>query len=218
MWIGIFVCQTMSHSKYPGRNWHNPCTTVCKGCFLDESPLNIGMSLALSSALEDLPHTCSSSSATKRSLQTFVAWRLSRRIRCKWIYYLHSNVLQRLTTQYPLHKKWSSPLKISSVNVTKSAGNCGFGHIYWKKSLMENFIFCAVIAKIGLTKVFALLWFKNKHSNAKTKMVYQAPRQSRGTPVQISLEKQSRCTKINCIHSTILWSIVPSDALVKTQR
>ena len=28
-----------------------------------------------------------------------------------------------------LHKKWSFPLRISSVNVTKSAGNCGFGHI-----------------------------------------------------------------------------------------
>ena len=31
-----------------------------------------------------------------------------------------------------LHKKWSLPLRISSVNVTKSAGNCGFGHIYWR--------------------------------------------------------------------------------------
>ena len=29
-----------------------------------------------------------------------------------------------------LHKKWSFLLRISSVNVTKSAGNCGFGHIY----------------------------------------------------------------------------------------
>ena len=28
-----------------------------------------------------------------------------------------------------LHKKRSFPLPISSVNVTKSAGNCGFGHI-----------------------------------------------------------------------------------------
>ena len=29
-----------------------------------------------------------------------------------------------------LHKKCSFPLWIYSVNVTKSAGNCGFGHIY----------------------------------------------------------------------------------------
>ena len=31
-----------------------------------------------------------------------------------------------------LHKKWSFPSRISSVNVTKSAGNCKFGHIYWR--------------------------------------------------------------------------------------
>ena len=31
-----------------------------------------------------------------------------------------------------LHKKWSFPLKISSVNVTKSPENRGFGHIYWR--------------------------------------------------------------------------------------
>ena len=31
-----------------------------------------------------------------------------------------------------LHKKWSFPIKIFSVNVTKSARNCGFSHIYWR--------------------------------------------------------------------------------------
>ena len=30
-----------------------------------------------------------------------------------------------------LHKKWSFPLRISSVNVTKSPVSCRFGHIYW---------------------------------------------------------------------------------------
>ena len=40
-----------------------------------------------------------------------------------------------------LHKKWSFPLRISSVNLTKSAGNYGFRHIYrrnhkWKTSLL----------------------------------------------------------------------------------
>ena len=34
--------------------------------------------------------------------------------------------------QCPLPKKWSFPLRISSANTTKSAGNCGFGHIYWR--------------------------------------------------------------------------------------
>ena len=31
-----------------------------------------------------------------------------------------------------LDKKWSFLLRISSVIVTKSVGNCGFGYIYWK--------------------------------------------------------------------------------------
>ena len=38
-------------------------------------------------------------------------------------------------------KKWSFPLRISSLNMIKSAGNSRFG---FKKSLMEKFIFCAV--------------------------------------------------------------------------
>ena len=29
------------------------------------------------------------------------------------------------------HKKWSFPLRISSVNVTKTVGNWGIGYIYW---------------------------------------------------------------------------------------
>ena len=34
------------------------------------------------------------------------------------------------SSQEALHKKRSFPLKISSVNVSKSSGNYGFGHIY----------------------------------------------------------------------------------------
>ena len=40
-----------------------------------------------------------------------------------------------LSSQASLHKKWSFPLRISLKNVTKSSG----------KSVMENFIFCAVL-------------------------------------------------------------------------
>ena len=35
------------------------------------------------------------------------------------------------------HKK-SLPLRISLVYVTKSAGNCGFGHIYWRNLLWKT--------------------------------------------------------------------------------
>ena len=36
-----------------------------------------------------------------------------------------------ITEKKSQHKKWYPPLWISSVNVTKSAGNWEFGHIYW---------------------------------------------------------------------------------------
>ena len=36
-----------------------------------------------------------------------------------------------LHTSNPLHKKWSFLLKVSSVRVTKSTGNCGFSNFYW---------------------------------------------------------------------------------------
>ena len=40
-----------------------------------------------------------------------------------------------------LHKKWSFLLSISSVNVTKSAGNCAFGHIYWRNPQWKTSFF-----------------------------------------------------------------------------
>ena len=41
--------------------------------------------------------------------------------------------IKRLSTSQPsLHKKWSFPLRISSVNMTKSAVYCEYGHIYWR--------------------------------------------------------------------------------------
>ena len=46
-----------------------------------------------------------------------------------------------------LHKKWSFQLRISSVNVTKSAGNCGFGHIYWR---IPHFLCSDWLGKINL--------------------------------------------------------------------
>ena len=38
--------------------------------------------------------------------------------------------ITRANNLLTLHKKIIFPLRISSVNVTKSAENCGFGHIY----------------------------------------------------------------------------------------
>ena len=58
-----------------------------------------------------------------------------------------------------LHKKWISPLRISSVNVTKPAFYCRFGHNLLKKSLIENFIFCALSK---LWKVWSLQMSQTK--------------------------------------------------------
>ena len=79
-----------------------------------------------------------------------------------------------------LHKKWSFPLRISSVNVIKSAGNGRNlkSHLL-KKSLMENVIFCAVwqsFSVILLTShsqtVTGLLFFGKCISLAKVYSAY----------------------------------------------
>ena len=46
-----------------------------------------------------------------------------------------------------LLKKWSFPLKISPVNVTRSAISCGFGHIYWRNPWQKTSIFCTVFVE-----------------------------------------------------------------------
>ena len=51
----------------------------------------------------------------------------------------------KLTT---LHKKWTFPLRIFSVNVTKSAVCCGFGHIYWRNPDWETSFFSSVFRKV----------------------------------------------------------------------
>ena len=40
-----------------------------------------------------------------------------------------------------LHKKWSFPLRISSVNVPKSAENCRFVHNYWRNPQWKTSFF-----------------------------------------------------------------------------
>ena len=54
------------------------------------------------------------------------------RISFWWYSYRNWNKHFHINLATVLHKKWSFPLRISSVSVTKSAWNCGFGHIYWR--------------------------------------------------------------------------------------
>ena len=54
----------------------------------------------------------------------------------------------------PLHKKWSFLLRISFVNVSKSAGYCGFGHIYWINSLWKTFLCVVFTTTLTLETTF----------------------------------------------------------------
>ena len=55
---------------------------------------------------------------------------------------------------YHYTNKWSFPLRISSINVTKSAGNCEFSHIYWRNSERKtSFFFFAVNGTVKNQKV-----------------------------------------------------------------
>ena len=56
-------------------------------------------------------------------------------INCKKFNVTATQIVSQFTSLYmpeTLHQKLSFPLRISSVNVTKSAVSCGFGHIYYE--------------------------------------------------------------------------------------
>ena len=47
------------------------------------------------------------------------------------------------TREHTLHKRWGFPLRISSLNVAKSAGDCGFGYIYWRNPQWKLYFLCS---------------------------------------------------------------------------
>ena len=62
------------------------------------------------------------------------------------------------TTHIHCTKKWSFPLRISSVNVTKSAVSYGFGHIYWRNPYWKTPFFVQwQILKIVILKVLEIV-------------------------------------------------------------
>ena len=62
-------------------------------------------------------------------------------------------LLQAIVPSQTLHKKQSFPLRISSVHVTKSAGNCGFGHIYWRNPSQQTFVGLEDVCKTSSTRL-----------------------------------------------------------------
>ena len=64
-----------------------------------------------------------------------------------------------------LRKKWSFPLRISSVYMTKSAVFCGFGHIYWRNPQWKTS--CFVHWKISSTCVQQMLCLNYSNQQEK---------------------------------------------------
>ena len=67
------------------------------------------------------------------------------------------------------HIAWSSPLRISSVNANISLRKlCIYSHLL-KKSLMQNFNFCAVAVIANIGKYFMKIkrWYKMVYSSSK---------------------------------------------------
>ena len=57
-----------------------------------------------------------------------------------------------------LHKKWSFPLRIFLVNMTKCAVSCGFGHIYWRNTWWKTSFFVQCNLYNGFRAIFNVLF------------------------------------------------------------
>ena len=68
-----------------------------------------------------------------------------------------------------LHKKWSFPLKISSVNVTKFAGNCSFGQIYWRNPWWKTSFFVQCQLSFNEARQDVYSWRLNERAESKRK-------------------------------------------------
>ena len=115
-----------------------------------------------------------------KAINVLVAW-------C-WVWASHFLVLDLITLLYldfSLHKKWSFQLRISSVNITKSAGNCGFGHIYWRNSQWKTSFLCSVttfsLKLFSRKNLIIVIWQNSKYAEdkAKTEGIFDVHTKSR---------------------------------------
>ena len=70
------------------------------------------------------------------SMFTCIFSLIQREIKPNW-----SKEDRKFIKKYAQHKKSSFPLRVFSVNVTKSAENGGFGHIYWRNPSRKTSFF-----------------------------------------------------------------------------
>ena len=79
---------------------------------------------------------------------------------CKqnWLVKINLQGDERCLIAVTLHKQMKFSIKGFFSKCDQSTGNCGSGHIYWRNSWMENYIFCAVLVneKILLRGAFRI--------------------------------------------------------------
>ena len=74
-------------------------------------------------------------------------WLFSAFYMTRGVFWILSNIYENSYNtwkQLTLYKKRSFPLRISSVNATKSAVSCRFGYIYWKNLNGKLLFLCSV--------------------------------------------------------------------------
>ena len=91
----------------------------------------------------------------------FSGWKASS------IVVLTCSVISSRSSKSGQHKQWNFPLRISSVNVTKSTVFFRFGHTYWRNPLWKTSFFmqCKTKLKLGITNWVSTQNFpKNSYS------------------------------------------------------
>ena len=98
-----------------------------------------------------------------------------------------------------LHKKWSFPLRIFSVNMTKSTVSCGFGHIYWRNSWWKTSFFVQCVFRTVLNiydetclqkwRILVVNQFYKVAPSNKFGRIVDTPVNLKGTIMQIMCNK-----------------------------
>ena len=83
-----------------------------------------------------------------------------------------------------MHKKWSFPLRICSVNVTKSAKNCGFDDIYWRNPWWKISFFFAVA--MMLFYQFEISFSEKISTDKETFLLYSNAKREEATRLSIN--------------------------------
>ena len=93
---------------------------------------------------------------------------------------------------FALHKNLSFPVRISSINVTKSTLHCGFAHIYWKNPSWKTSFFLFNVIRTSFCRYLCLKYV----GKIKTILLWNFYLMW-GTPIFFSLNISNQAYKTN---------------------